>query len=604
MWIPDNMRTNCVKCEVFFSFMVRKHHCRRCGDIFCSSCSQVYCGTRLCIQCKRNKTRNTKCKQLIILFSKIPIAIHELYFLLYCVSKKYNHTVNYLLVKIKRIQYMQSYMLYTGIQISLLQSNILSFAGHSRLMVHCFRCLHHVEDFPHLLRLLTGEKNTSCEKLFCEKTICHKHLNVMDLFDLVCSKHILVLLEHDVFFQYLGTMIRAIHDNWFCLLIPWVFNIGHTAAAHAFIETYLINRTTRNINIIYKLFFESRLLEHSRNEQYFRSLSLRIFNGQTKKVKEDIKKTENLLKTLELPNVTKQALVDTILPCRCPFDPKIIIANIYLERTKQLHTFTNPHVLIMDTNCGVKNILIKNEDVRADRLSLIFQYFLCHVHGDFAFTLYSVMPIHPRYGWIEMVADSKTLYEIKEKGTLSEYIFNTFSHLSVDEIRGRFIQTVASNCVMSYLLGLGDRNTMNILVNQQGDVIHIDYSFLLGRDPKFNALAKMSLRSDMVAVLGGTESEAFKKLTHQIHALYIHTRAYSFFWYSLMKYLDVCYVDTYTGIEIRNHIMERFMTTTPHADIKISLETVMSESTEPSLQETISDISHSLRTGLMGMFNY
>ncbi|KAF6017171.1 ZFYVE21 [Bugula neritina] len=34
-WVPDNEVNNCQKCNKTFNFTNRKHHCRRCGQIFC-----------------------------------------------------------------------------------------------------------------------------------------------------------------------------------------------------------------------------------------------------------------------------------------------------------------------------------------------------------------------------------------------------------------------------------------------------------------------------------------------------------------------------------------------------------------------------------------
>nr|CAG4638369.1 EOG090X043H [Cyclestheria hislopi] len=38
-WARDDEVTNCRQCEKEFNISRRKHHCRNCGDIFCSSCS-------------------------------------------------------------------------------------------------------------------------------------------------------------------------------------------------------------------------------------------------------------------------------------------------------------------------------------------------------------------------------------------------------------------------------------------------------------------------------------------------------------------------------------------------------------------------------------
>lgn len=40
VWIPDNHVERCMgKCQVWFSVIKRRHHCRLCGGVFCSSCS-------------------------------------------------------------------------------------------------------------------------------------------------------------------------------------------------------------------------------------------------------------------------------------------------------------------------------------------------------------------------------------------------------------------------------------------------------------------------------------------------------------------------------------------------------------------------------------
>jgi len=38
-WVPDERVTSCKSCKVEFSLFIRKHHCRACGYIFCSTCS-------------------------------------------------------------------------------------------------------------------------------------------------------------------------------------------------------------------------------------------------------------------------------------------------------------------------------------------------------------------------------------------------------------------------------------------------------------------------------------------------------------------------------------------------------------------------------------
>lgn len=40
-WVPDSDVTECGICATEFSILVRKHHCRSCGNIFCDHCSKT-----------------------------------------------------------------------------------------------------------------------------------------------------------------------------------------------------------------------------------------------------------------------------------------------------------------------------------------------------------------------------------------------------------------------------------------------------------------------------------------------------------------------------------------------------------------------------------
>ena len=38
-WVPDKLRKKCRGCSLKFTSVRRQHHCRHCGEIFCSKCS-------------------------------------------------------------------------------------------------------------------------------------------------------------------------------------------------------------------------------------------------------------------------------------------------------------------------------------------------------------------------------------------------------------------------------------------------------------------------------------------------------------------------------------------------------------------------------------
>lgn len=40
VWVPDNKTNACFGCGVQFTTFNRRHHCRKCGKIFCGTCSK------------------------------------------------------------------------------------------------------------------------------------------------------------------------------------------------------------------------------------------------------------------------------------------------------------------------------------------------------------------------------------------------------------------------------------------------------------------------------------------------------------------------------------------------------------------------------------
>jgi len=68
-WQPDHTATKCSACQKNFSFVVRKHHCRNCGQIFCDSCTphrkrlpdkDIKEPVRVCVLCVENITAGKK----------------------------------------------------------------------------------------------------------------------------------------------------------------------------------------------------------------------------------------------------------------------------------------------------------------------------------------------------------------------------------------------------------------------------------------------------------------------------------------------------------------------------------------------------------------
>jgi phosphatidylinositol 3-kinase len=59
-------------------------------------------------------------------------------------------------------------------------------------------------------------------------------------------------------------------------------------------------------------------------------------------------------------------------------------------------------------------------------------------------------------------------------------------------------------------LGIGDRHLDNLLLSEAGNLFHVDFAYILGKDPKPFPPA-MKLCREMVEAMGGLESEHYLK---------------------------------------------------------------------------------------------
>lgn len=75
-------------------------------------------------------------------------------------------------------------------------------------------------------------------------------------------------------------------------------------------------------------------------------------------------------------------------------------------------------------------------------------------------------------------------------------------------IMDNYVKLCAGYCVITYLLGVGDRHLDNLLVSPDGRFWHADFGYILGRDPKpFPPLMKLPIQ--MIDGMGGMTHENF-----------------------------------------------------------------------------------------------
>jgi phosphatidylinositol 3-kinase len=79
---------------------------------------------------------------------------------------------------------------------------------------------------------------------------------------------------------------------------------------------------------------------------------------------------------------------------------------------------------------------------------------------------------------------------------------------------------------MTYILGVGDRHFDNLLITEQGHLFHVDFGYILGRDPKpYPPLLKLA--KEMVDAMGGISSTHYQQFKECCFAAFIILRKHS-----------------------------------------------------------------------------
>ena len=107
-------------------------------------------------------------------------------------------------------------------------------------------------------------------------------------------------------------------------------------------------------------------------------------------------------------------------------------------------------------------------------------------------------------------------------------------------------------------------------------MVHIDYSYILGHDPKWQQV-QMRITPGMLDMLGGKDSVEYQQFICLCTSMYKEIRKYSFFWSVFIHYLCNTIPKTKYSekAEIKKHVEQRLMLNSSSEEINMFIvETV------------------------------
>lgn len=208
-------------------------------------------------------------------------------------------------------------------------------------------------------------------------------------------------------------------------------------------------------------------------------------------------------------------------PLPLPLDPSVLITGIVPDQTVVFKSSLNPFKCTFKTSTGkTYPIIFKlGDDLRQDQLVIqiitLMDQLLQKENLDLKLSPYKILATSTSAGASQFV-QSASLSSIVNKFKTNPALAYLKYHNPDDrqplgvrqETLDTYVRSCAGYCVITYILGVGDRHLENLLLTPDGHFFHADFGFILGRDPKpFAPLMKLS--KEMVDCMGGVNSEHY-----------------------------------------------------------------------------------------------
>ena len=236
-----------------------------------------------------------------------------------------------------------------------------------------------------------------------------------------------------------------------------------------------------------------------------------------------------------------------------PVDPNLCLVRIDETRSFCIKSAKSPFVITCETlskkqresQPELRRYMFKTgDDLRQDQLIIqlitLFNNLFKSYGLDLKLTPYRVLATSVDDGFVEFVSESSTLSSILENhgNDLMAYFRSirpkTDAPYGVDPaVLDTFSRSCAGYCAITYVLGIGDRHLDNLMVTPDGRLFHIDFGYILGRDPK-PFPPPMKLCREMIDAMGSTSSPHYRSFVSKCTQAFLIIRRHASLLISLL----------------------------------------------------------------------
>ncbi|CAI5775528.1 phosphatidylinositol 4,5-bisphosphate 3-kinase catalytic subunit beta isoform isoform X1 [Podarcis lilfordi] len=213
-------------------------------------------------------------------------------------------------------------------------------------------------------------------------------------------------------------------------------------------------------------------------------------------VKQSRAKGKDAMHTCLKQRTYKEALSNL----QSPLNPSVLLSELYVEKCKYMDSKMKPLWIVYNNKVfggDLVGIIFKNgDDLRQDMLTLqmlrLMDLLWKEAGLDLRILPYGCLATGDHSGLIEVVSTSETIADIQlnssnvaaaaafNKDALLNWLKEYNSGDDLDRAIETFTLSCAGYCVATYVLGIGDRHSDNIMVRKNGQLFHIDFGHILG----------------------------------------------------------------------------------------------------------------------------